>query len=419
MALTIPRDELESVLQRHVLDVWYPRCIDHEYGGFLCDFDRRWQPCGPHDKMLEFQARQTWLAADALREYPDDERLRQATEHGLQYLQGPLWDAEHGGWYHMLDRAGAPLENHTKHAHGIAYGIAASAAVAKVTGEPAALELARAGFEWLDAHAHDTSHGGYFGLLTRDGKIVRHGGTAAWPDEFDQIGTPLGYKDANVHSDLLEGLTLLHAVWPNARVAERLAEIVAFIAEKMSDADGGLRYLAHPDGRPLNRYVQYGHVLQSSHRLLAARRQLGQPELGLEDARRFLAYALTHGLDREHGGFHHANSDAPNAPRARSKQWWVQAEGLRALILVDGVGPDEPRFANELSAHWSYLRQFLFDERYGGIYFESIEGLPRWRRALGAHLAPAHFTRKGSVWKYCGHEGHALLAGLRDGSNPH
>ena len=46
-----------------LLDAWFPRCIDHEYGGFLCDFDYRWKASGPHRKMLEFQARQTRLAA--------------------------------------------------------------------------------------------------------------------------------------------------------------------------------------------------------------------------------------------------------------------------------------------------------------------------------------------------------------------
>ena len=40
-----------------------------EHGGLLCDFDRRWRPCRPHDKLLEFQARQTWIAAEAAVEF--------------------------------------------------------------------------------------------------------------------------------------------------------------------------------------------------------------------------------------------------------------------------------------------------------------------------------------------------------------
>ena len=57
--------DFEAVLFRHVVDVWFPRCLDTRYGGFLCDFDRAWNESGPHHKLLEFQARQTLFAADA------------------------------------------------------------------------------------------------------------------------------------------------------------------------------------------------------------------------------------------------------------------------------------------------------------------------------------------------------------------
>ena len=33
-------EECEDVLRRHVIDVWFPRSLDLEWGGFFCDFDR-------------------------------------------------------------------------------------------------------------------------------------------------------------------------------------------------------------------------------------------------------------------------------------------------------------------------------------------------------------------------------------------
>ncbi|MGH7523898.1 MAG: DNA-formamidopyrimidine glycosylase family protein, partial [Gemmatimonadales bacterium] len=54
-APSIP-EEFESVLRRHVLEVWFPRCLDRVHGGFLCDFDHTWRSNGPDDKLLEFQA---------------------------------------------------------------------------------------------------------------------------------------------------------------------------------------------------------------------------------------------------------------------------------------------------------------------------------------------------------------------------
>ena len=38
--------ELETEL-RKLVDVWFPRSIDREHGGFLCDFNYRWKPLGP------------------------------------------------------------------------------------------------------------------------------------------------------------------------------------------------------------------------------------------------------------------------------------------------------------------------------------------------------------------------------------
>src|SRR5687767_8557737 len=107
----------EAVLKRHVVNAWFPRSLDHEYGGFLCDFDCRWRSCGPNEKLLEFQARQTWFAAEACRCYPQNKYLLEGMKHGFSHLRHAFWDKSEGGWFHRLDRAGHPIQSHTKHAH--------------------------------------------------------------------------------------------------------------------------------------------------------------------------------------------------------------------------------------------------------------------------------------------------------------
>ena len=71
-------EQFEAVRRRNVLDVWFPRSLDLDCGGFLCDFDRAWKSNGPHEKLLEFQARQTLLAAEASLVYPHDAILHRA-----------------------------------------------------------------------------------------------------------------------------------------------------------------------------------------------------------------------------------------------------------------------------------------------------------------------------------------------------
>ena len=56
------RDEIEQFLRKGILEVWFPRSLDREHGGFLCDFDYQWQPTGAQRKTIVFQSRLTWLA---------------------------------------------------------------------------------------------------------------------------------------------------------------------------------------------------------------------------------------------------------------------------------------------------------------------------------------------------------------------
>ena len=37
-------EEIEGALRRDVLDVWFPRTVDNEHGGFRSDFARDWSP---------------------------------------------------------------------------------------------------------------------------------------------------------------------------------------------------------------------------------------------------------------------------------------------------------------------------------------------------------------------------------------
>jgi len=408
-------EEFESTLRQHVVEVWFPRSLDLEYGGFLCDFDHAWRPCGPHDKFLEFQARHTWLAAEASQAYPADERLRQATAIGFRHLREAMWDSAQGGWFHRLDRAGQPLEAHTKHAHGAAYAIGACVAVHQATSAPGALDLAREGFEWLERSAHDDRHGGYFGFLRRDGSVIRKEAECPWPAVTDTIGTPIGLKDTNVHSDLLETFTHLYRVWPDPRVAQRLAEVIAILEEKVIVASGELRFFFQPDWTPLPHLTRFGHQVQTAYRLLMASGLAGDARRMTATARRLVSHALRHAWDPHAGGFFEIGPGwvptriGDQHLVARRKPWWVQTEGLKALLSLGELDAADPSYRGYFGAQWSYMRRHMIDFRHGGVYTVGPEELPRWRRGLGARFAPASFTRKGSVWKDSSHDGRAWL----------
>jgi mannobiose 2-epimerase len=241
--------ELEAEL-RSVLQVWFPRCVDREHGGFLCDFDHRWKPAGAQLKMLEYQARQTLVAARGAAHCADFAPLRQAAEHGFRYLRDTMWDRRYGGWYRLLDRAGQPLEGATKHGHGTGYAISACVYCHELTGNPECLELARQAFAWLEEHAHDPEHGGYFSFYRQDGTPILDGGDAPQSGATrDEIGTPIGFKDANTTCDLLKALADLHRRWPDPLLTQRLEETLRLVRERLIVAPG-VMHMGAPSTAP-------------------------------------------------------------------------------------------------------------------------------------------------------------------------
>lgn len=396
-------EQLEAALRRHVLDAWFPRCLDHDYGGFLCDFDRAWRSSGPHEKLLEFQARQTWIASLGSLAYPGDARLREASEHGLRYLREVMWDPEHGGWFHRLDRAGRPLEQHTKHTHGSAYAIAACAVAGDALGDPAALELASTGLDWIRQHAYDRRHGGYWGFLDRDGTVIRE--ASAWPSLTDTIDTPIGQKDANVHSDLIETLTAFYARRPSAAALEWLAELVEIVGERMTSPDGLLSHYCLADWTRLP-CTHFGCQLQTAHRFATAAPLL-RGEL-VAKARRLLDRALELGWDDRAGGLVFADA----GPGRAAKAWWPQVEGLRALVTAG-----DPAYAQQSEELWRYIEHRLLDERYGGVYSHGLDRLPPRYRLDGRRRAAAWARAKGSVWKDGWHDGAAFLVCMTAGED--
>ena len=411
----IPIEEFEGVLRRHVIDVWFPRSIDREYGGFSCDYDRRWRACGPHQKLLEFQARHTLFAADAARRYPELPALREAALHGFHYLRNALWDAEYGGWFHSLDRSGKPLESLTKHTHGFAYALSACTSVYALTGDEDVHRFARTAYEWMDRCARDNEFGGYFGFLARDGQVIRAGDG---PEQIvlDTVGTEVGFKDLNVHSDLLETFVLMYRTWTEPDIAARVAEFVEIIADRMvNPTTGSMHFFVTPDWRPVPHMIRVGYQSHSAYRLLMALGLCGQDDRIRMMATRLINNAIRYARDAHGHGYHYAAAAAfplelhGEELRVRRRTWWVQMEALKALLAVSAVAPDPGRYLQLFKEQWRYVRKHFLDEAYGGVYMHGLDNVRVWERKFGARLAPSFVTRKGDVWKDASHEGRALI----------
>ena len=408
-------DEIEKHFHEEVLRPWFPRCVDRAHGGFLPHFRHDWsrptepQP-GPDDKAIVFQGRMTWVCAQVARRYPDlAEEYAKYTRHGLQCLDKTMWDAERGGFFWSLGPEGkiADRVGTEKHVYGISFGIYGAAAAYETTKDARALDLAKRAFNWLEEHAHDRTHGGYYEALTRSGEPILRSPhkdpEAASPRTHDLIGTLYGYKSMNTHIHLLEALSELYRVWPDPLVERRLREVFLLVRDRVAVEPGCLNLFFTPDWRPVPDHDSFGHDVETGFLLLEAAEVLHEAEDAktLRVARGLVDHGLDWGWDTEHGGFYDRGA-AFHKAWGREKVWWTQAEGLNALLTIhERFGRDDPRYLAAFRRQWDFIREHQTDREHGG-----------WHAVVDPEGKP-HKGDKGSNWKTAYHNGRALMNAAR------
>jgi mannobiose 2-epimerase len=403
------RNELETELWRN-LSLWFPRSVDREYGGFLCDFDYRWDPSGRQPKLLEYQARQTLAAARGAAHAADLKFLRESAMHGFRYLKERMWDAELGGWYRFLDRIGIPGEGATKHGHGTSYAISACVACHELTGDPDCLDLAKSAFHWLEVNAHDREHGGYFVFYRRNGTPILSWDEASNPGKTrDGIGTPIGFKDVNTTCDLLACFGDLYRLWHDRLLRMRLDELLGIVRDRFVVAPGVIHYYTHPDWTPVPDFVRYGQVLRSANLLISASEALhGSVDPTTEDiVRSMVDTMLRVAWDPEKGRFYLAGSSfgATSTDDAlifvNDKRWWPQAEGMIALLTMARSFPDTPIYLTNFVRLWEYIKTYMIDAAHGGWLASGLDTKPE-----------GSDEPKATMWKDASHEVVALLKSI-------
>ena len=394
-------EETETMLREQVLRVWFPRSIDRTNGGFYENFTREWNPAPSEGKFSVFQGRMTWLAAQIAVQRPDlKEQYLPVVRHGLDFLSNVLWDKERGGFFWGLDDRGKTSSSFTdgKHLYGMSFGLYGAAAAFQATQDQSALELARKCFHWMDQHAHDAKNGGYFEWLTRDGQVVtapREPGRAA---AVPAAGFPVGFKSMNTHIHLLESFTQLYEVWPDALLRQRILELRDIVRDRICVEPGAMNLYFTNDWKPIPDHDSYGHDIETAYLLIETESVLKISEARTERMAKLLVeHALAYGWDDTYGGFFREGTTFGPAEDLQ-KEWWVQFEGLNALLLMhEKNGQQTDKYFRAFQAQWRFLKDHQVDHEYGGVY-DTIE----------RDGTVKNFT-KARMWKEGYHESRALL----------
>jgi cellobiose epimerase len=393
-------DDIETTLQRDVIAAWFPRSVDRENGGFYSNFTRDWKRAPSEGRFSVFQGRMTWVAAQMVMRRPDlKDQFLPVVDHGLKYLRDVMWDKQYGGFFWGLDDRGqiSPRYTDGKHLYGMSFCLYGATAAYQATLNPAALELAKASFLWMDKNAHDSKNGGYFEWLTRAGKVVQPK-DGARVEEIPVAGFPLGYKSMNTHIHLLESFTQLYQVWKNDTLRQRLAELLAIVRDKICVEPGVMNLYFTSDWQAVPDHDSYGHDVETAYLLLETEEVMGLHNPKTERmAKRLVDHALDYGWDDTYGGFYREGTTWGRAEDMQ-KEWWVQMEGLNALLLMhEKYGPQADVYFKAFQYQWEFIRDRQVDREFGGFY-DTIER----DGTVTNHI-------KARIWKEAYHDSRALL----------
>lgn len=407
--------QIENALKNGTLDAWYPKAVDSVYGGFLSSFTFDFKPTGDQRKMIVTQARHVWTNSKAALRYPSIDYYKKSADHGYAFLRDKMWDKTRGGFYWLVERDGTPVKGDTiKTAYGNAFGIYALAAYYELTKNEEALKLAQDAFNWLEQHSHDHEYKGYYQHMGPDGTPIPR-------DRKTPSTAELGYKDQNSSIHLLEAFTELYRVWQDPLLKERLREMLFLIRDTIVTPDGYLTLFLERDWKPVSfknkpdsiiekhhnlDHVSFGHDVETAYLMIEA-----SDLLGIENdstthliAKKMVDHALRTGWQENDstGGFvdeAYYFKDRPGITVTRdTKNWWAQAEGMNALLLMAELYPDDPmNYYSKFLKSWKYIDMYIIDHENGDWFAGGIDKQPELKTAM-----------KGHIWKACYHQYRAM-----------
>jgi mannobiose 2-epimerase len=304
----------------------------------------------------------------------------------------------------VLDARGEvdPKLGTEKHVYGTAFVLYAASKAHEVTHDDLALTVARDAFRWLEAHAHDGERGGYFEALRRDGTpIVTWDEDAPLSRRVDRLGTYYGFKSMNSHIHLLEALAEYSRIDKDPLVLERLREVHEIVRDRIAAEPGALNLYLTRDWQATPAHDSFGHDIETAFLLVEAADALGMPDdpRTWTMARKLVDHALDWGWDGEHGGFYYKGEAFGGEAFDTHKDWWTQAEGLNALLLMHRkFAAKTERYWEAFLKEWRFIESHLIDPVHGGWYM----GTTREGKLIGD-------DRKATQWKANYHTSRAMM----------
>ena len=370
---------------------WLRTGVDREHGGYILADPRTANP--QLEKQLVTQARMIWGFSHAHLKHlgGGSNECLQAARQGYEFLEKHFRDATHGGYYWTTDREGNPL-NRRKIIYGEAFVIYGLVEYHRASGDRAPLNSALRLFKELQLHAHDGKNGGWIEHFEEDWTPILK------PDPNQQVEIA-GCKSANAHLHLMEAFTELHLTTKDPEVRKALEESLKINMEQFyppnpAQAAFHRQQDWQPVTGPASAGLSYGHNIEFAWLMIRAQQALGQKQ-SWNHFEAHLNHALAHGYDHELGGVY--NRGVGNEPATdKDKVWWVQAEMLAALSDAIRHKPN-PEYSRALESLLKFIEKYQASPD-DGIWLDTVT-------ASGAPKSPS----KAHNWKANYHDVRGLV----------
>jgi len=238
---------MDNSIKTELLNKWYPQSVDSLYGGFISTYTFDFKPTGPQDKFIVTQARHTWSTAKAAELYPDQKYYLACSKNGFHFLRDVMWDKTYGGFYNLVTREGKDKSNPRSPKEAYGNAFAIYALSAYYKASKDKAALRLAKKAFL--WLEKNSHDAVHKGYYQH---LKRDGAKIIRDASILSTSDLGYKDQNSSIHLLEAFTELYAVWPDKLVRERLQEMLYLIRDKITNNKGSLTLYFTPDWTPIS-----------------------------------------------------------------------------------------------------------------------------------------------------------------------
>jgi len=312
----------KNQLLNDTVPFWFPRSIDHKYGGYLLMRDQDGSLIDD-DKAVWIQGRAAWLLSTLCNTVEHRQEWLEGAKLGIDFLNKHCFDKDGQMFFHVT-RDGSPIRKR-RYYFSETFAVIANAAYAKASGDQQAAEKARYLFGKCIEYATTP------GLLpakftgTRPSKGI--GVPMIMMNTAQQLRETIG-------DPRCDGWI---STWIEEIRTDFVKDDIRCVMEQVAP-DGSV--IDHIDGRTLNP----GHAIEGAWFILhEAKYRNNDPEL-IRLGCKMLDYMWERGWDKEHGGILYFRDvyDRPVQEYWQDmKFWWPQNEAIIATLLAYTMTGDE------------------------------------------------------------------------------